>query len=154
MSIKKCCFAGHGKLYEDADVKMALYNRCEELIIYKNVNCFWVGNYGEFDKLAGETVAKLKQKYPQIKLELVLPYITKDINEYKELYYEKYDDIILADIPENTLPKFKIIKCNQYMVDNCDYMIAFVNCSFGGAASTLSYAKNKNIEIYNLAMQI
>ncbi len=145
-----CCFAGHRDIYCNNKLQKSVYNKCEELIIKDEVVCFWVGNYGGFDKLVAAVVRKLKQKHPHIKLELVLPYVTKEVNDEKELYYKAYDNIIIADISEHTPAKFKILKCNQYMVDHADFLIAYVNYSFGGASQTLAYAQRRNIKIFNL----
>ncbi len=150
MSDKICCFAGHKDIYRSENLHELVYNKCDELICEKGVNCFWVGHYGSFDGLAANTVRKLKVKYPHIKLELILPYVTKSINDYKEMYYKDYDNMIMADMPERTPVKFRILKCNQYMVDCSDYLIAYVNHSFGGSVKTLEYAqKKKHIEVFN-----
>lgn len=52
-----------------------------------------------------------------------------------------------------TIPaKFRILKCNQYMIDYSDFLITYVDHSFGGAAKTLEYAKKKEfIKIFNLS---
>ena len=52
MTEKRCCFAGHKDIYRDIRLQEFLYDKCEELIIEKNVKFFWVGNYGCFDRLA------------------------------------------------------------------------------------------------------
>ena len=95
-------------------------------------------------------VRKLKSKYSDIELDLILPYVTKTINEYREMYYKEYDHMIIADMPENTPVRYRILKCNQFMIEQSDFLIAYVNHSFGGAAKTLEYArKKKQIEIFN-----
>ncbi len=147
-----CCFAGHCEISRNEKLEKVVHDKCEELIIEKGVNCFWVGDYGDFDVLAADTVRQLKRKYPHIKLELILPYITEKINNYKEMYYEKYDNIVLADIPERTPLKFRILSCNKYMVDNSAFLIAYVDRSFGGAVKTLEYAQKKGIKIFNLGV--
>ncbi|MDO5310910.1 MAG: hypothetical protein Q4E94_03285 [Clostridia bacterium] len=38
---------------------------------------------------------------------------------------------------------------HSYMVNNSSYLIAYVNCSFGGAAMTLEYARKKEITVFN-----
>ena len=145
-----CCFAGHGKLSYGNDVKEQVSDKCRELIINYCVNEFWVGNYGSFDRLAADIVRTLKQQYPGIELNLVIPYLTKDINTYKEQYYKDYDNILIAQIPVGTPKRYQILKCNQYMVDKSEYLISFVNCSFGGAAKTLEYAERKrHIKVFN-----
>lgn len=152
MEDKLCCFAGHSHIDDDSSILgLQVYEKCEDLIKYNGVKTFWVGNYGSFDTLAAATVKKLKTKYTNIELDLVLPYVTKSINQYKEMYYKDYDHLIIADMPENTPVKYRILKCNQYMVQHSDFLIAYVRYSFGGAAKTLEYAqKKKHIKIFNL----
>lgn len=149
---KRCCFAGHSQIYNTDNLYNNLVNLIERLIIEENVSEFWVGNYGNFDGLSTKAVRDLKENHPNIQLNLVIPYLTSSINECKELYYKKYDHILMADLPEKTPKKFQILKCNEYMVQNSNFIICYVQYSWGGAAKTLEYAKRKkHIKIFNLA---
>lgn len=149
---KICCFAGHSEIYDTENVYTKLLTVIEDLITTENINEFWVGNYGAFDKLSAKAVRELKVKHPEIQLNLVIPYLTSEINQYKELYYKDFDNILLADISEKTPKRLQIIKCNQYMVNNSNAFVFYVNHSFGGAAKTFEYAtQSKNIKIVNLA---
>ena len=149
---KKCCFAGHSKIYNSDEIYIKLLACIENLITKEDVSVFWVGNYGRFDALAAKAVQNLKTKYPHITLELVIPYLTKEIDENKEYYYQSYDHILIADISQNTPKRFYISRCNEYMVDKSDFIICYVKNSWGGASKTLDYAKRKNyIVILNLA---
>lgn len=148
---KICSFAGHSNLYGTEALYDKLLCIIEDLIITENINEFWVGNYGDFDKLSATAVRELKQKYPEVQLNLVIPYLTAEINQYKELYYNNYDNILLADMPENTPKKVRILKANQYMVSNSRFLVCYVKYTFGGASKTLEYAKKKSdIKIINL----
>ena len=83
---------------------------------------------------------------------MIIPYLTKEINEYREQYYKNYDEMVIAEIPEKTQKKYRILKTNEYMVDNSSYLICFINHSWGGAAKNLEYAeRKKHITIFNLA---
>ena len=149
---KICFFAGHSKLFDKEQIYQKLLSAIENLIVSESVAEFWVGNYGDFDRLCAGAVRKLKEKYPGICLNLIIPYLTKEINEYKEKYYSDFDCILMADIPLNTPKKFQISKCNEYAVNTADFLVCFVDRCFGGAAKTLEYAKNKHgITILNLA---
>lgn len=108
------------------------------------------GNYGGFDRCAASAIGEVKKTYTHIKLVLILPYLTKAVSDYKEEHYEKYDAIVIADMPEKTPARLRIIKANEYMVDNCDFVICNVEHSWGGAAKTREYAKRKGREIWNL----
>jgi len=150
--MKKCCFAGHSKIYTNENLIYDMVkNKVEELIIKKGIKEFWVGNYGAFDRIAASVINELKKTYSDLFLTLVIPYLTKEINEYKKEYQQKYDYILVCDIPEKTPRKYHIIKANEYMINNSDYLICFVEHNWGGAAKTLEYAKKKkHITIFNL----
>ena len=147
-----CCFAGHSKLYGIDGLLDDVKELAEELIVKENVKEFWVGNYGSFDRLAAGAIKSLKEKYTHIQLNLVIPYLTGEINENKEIYYENYDNILIADISENTPIKYRIVRCNEYMVQNSDFIICYVEYGWGGASKTLEFAKKqKHIKIFNLS---
>lgn len=149
--IKRCCFCGHSDIFYNEEIRNRIRVKAKDLILNHNVTEFWVGNYGSFDRCCSSVIRELQKTYKGIKLELVIPYITKEIDEYRELYYKDYDDILMADIPLNTPKRFYIIKGNEYVVDNCDYVICYVERHYGGAYRTFTYAKRKKKEIFNLA---
>lgn len=151
---KICCFAGHSQLYCYDDIYKKCLSVIDNLISTENIYEFWVGNYGDFDKLASKAVRELKEKNKEIKLNLIIPYLTTEINQYKELFYKNYDNILIADIPENSPKKIQIIKSNQYMINSSHILVCYVKHSYGGALKTLEYAiKQNKIQIINLAEQ-
>lgn len=147
---KRCCFAGHSDIW-DSSLTEKIKSVAEDLIVNHNVREFWVGNYGNFDGSAASVIRELQKTYSDVKLDLVIPYLTKSINEYKELYYKKCDNILIADIPENTPKRFHITKANEYMVNNSDFLICYIQRSWGGAITTYKYAKRKKLQIFNIA---
>lgn len=147
---KICCFAGHSDVW-DNNVKERIKDIAENLIINKNVKEFWVGNYGNFDSYSASAIREIQKTHTDIKLNLVIPYLTKSMCEYGEIYYNKYDNLLLADIPQNTPKRFYTIKTNEYMINNSDFLICNVQRSWGGAIKTYKYAKRKNLQIYNIA---
>lgn len=144
-NVRRCCFAGHSKLY-GGRVSEQLYETIRLLIAEQDVKDFLVGNYGAFDSCAASAVRNLKRKFPQVTLSLVIPYLTKEIDEYRENYYKNYDSIVIANIPEGTSRNLKIIKTNEYMVNASEFIICYVNYSRGEAAKTMDYAKRKNLK--------
>lgn len=149
-NIKRCCFCGHSNIYDNEAIDK-VKRVAEELITQYNVNEFWVGNYGSFDSYAGQSIRELKNFYPHIKLDLVIPYLTKDINESKDLYCKKCDNILVADIPLNTPKRLQIIKANEYMVDNSGFLICYIDHTWGGAVKTFDYARKRKLKIFNIA---
>lgn len=149
---KVCCFAGHSNMAVTNELHKELTELIEKLITEEGVTKFRVGHYGDFDGLCGRTVRKAKEKYNDIHLDLLVPYITAPIRDLKIYFKENYDSLTVANVPENTPKRFYITKCNEYMIDVSDFLICYVNRSFGGARHTLDYAKRKkHIKIYNLA---
>ncbi len=146
-----CYFAGHSDISGERGLFEQVVKTITTLIEEEGVTEFWVGNYGGFDRLSAKAVREVKKSHPEIELNLIIPYLTKEINEYCKEYQKNFDNIIVADIPENTPEKFKILKTNQYAVNNSDYLVCFVRYPFGGAAKTLDFAKRvKEIKIINV----
>lgn len=148
--MKICCFFGHSKLYNTEEIQKKLYKAIEKLILKEGIKDFWVGNYGVFDKMASYILNELKKIY-DIKIELIIPYLTREIAEENDFYNRRFDSVCIADIPQTTHYKSKITKTNQYIVDNCEYMICFIENEWGGAAKALKYAEKKKKIIINIA---
>ncbi len=147
---KRCSFAGHRDVY-DKEVLVKIRNVAEKLIVEDNVTEFLVGNYGRFDRYCATVVQELKKIYKNISLTLVLPFFINDINEYKNVYKDNYDSIVIADIPPNTPKRFSIIKANEYIIGQSDFLICYVEFMYGGAFRTYEFAKRKKIPVFNIA---
>lgn len=145
-----CIFCGHSRLYGQTDlVKEKCLTFVEKLIVSGITDCFLIGNYGDFDSIAASVCLTLKRKYPQISVNLVLPYYRPHLDEYDKERYARYDSVITPEL-EETPHRYRIIKANEYMVDQADTVIAFVRYD-GGAAKTLAYAQRRKKQIINLA---
>ena len=136
-------FCGHSNISYSDDMKNLLRSQIE-LLIKSGAKQFYLGGYGAFDGLPAHTVNDLKKKHPQIKSTLVIPYLNRkyDIVDY-------YDDTVYPPI-EHIPYRLAIIKRNEWMIDNSDILIAYVDHTWGGAARTYAYAQRKGMEIINL----
>ena len=137
-------FCGHSNLSvnEQSILAEKLYFEIENLI-KDGADKFLLGGYGNFDRLCAETVKKLKGTYPHITSTLVIPYLNKEY--YTDIYdYTEYPPI------EKTPLRFAISKRNEYMVMQSEFVIAYVTHSFGGAATTLDYARRKKKTILRI----
>ena len=151
MTQKICTFAGHGEIYGENTLKEKLKKEFINLIENENVDTFYCGGKGDFDKLCSERVKELKSNYPFVKSYLILAYMPNKKSEFDLNPYGEYDGSVYPDL-ENTPPRFAIIKRNEWMIDKSDFLIAYVKNSFGGANKTLSYAKKRRkIKIINMA---
>lgn len=132
-------FCGHGEFYGEEAVVRWLRETVEDLI-RRGADDFLLGGYGGFDACAASVVWELKKKYPAIRSTLVLPYLDRAVDA------SKYDGTLYPPL-EKVPRRFAISKRNEYMVNEADVVVAYVTHGWGGAATTLAYAKRKKKEI-------
>lgn len=135
------CFCGHSKLFSSYD---SIKSKCFEIVrglIAEGADSFLVGDYGDFDAIAASVCIALKNDYPHIEVCLVLPYYRPHIDDYTQQRYNRFDGVI-TPLLEDTPYRYRIVKANQFMVDQSDILIAYVRSS-GGAAKTMEYARRK-----------
>lgn len=148
-----CTFAGHREVYQsdidkslDAAISQILENGDSEF-------SFLVGGMGDFDGACSAAVRRAKRTHRDktIHLQLVMPYLTHELNESKNYYEQYYDDVIVPMEIAGVHYKSAITKRNRWMVDESQFLIAFVYRDHGGAYTTLKYARKKNLNIINIA---
>lgn len=120
----------------------------ENLITEYGVNIFYVGNNGQFDHLVAAVLREVKLHNPQISYSIVLAYLPEREKEHNQL---SYTETIYPEGLEDTPPRFAISKRNKWMVQQSEYVIAYVEHSFGGAAQFTEYARKKHRTVINLA---
>ena len=103
-------------------------------------SAYYLGGYGQFDALAAAVVREKKERYPQIRSVLVLPYLDREFDA------SAYDETVYPPL-ENVPRRYAISRRNEYMVDHADVVVAYVVYSFGGAGKTLKYAERKQKRI-------
>ncbi len=122
----------------------------EFLIQNHNINYFWVGGYGEFDRMASRAIRELKKSYPHICLQLVLAYLPQKNKSELTYLYQLYDDLVYPEGLEIIPQRFAIVKRNQYMIANSDIIITYVNNESGGAYQALQHAQKMKKNVINL----
>lgn len=130
---------GHAQISQVEEVEKWLYAVSESLIEQGAVT-FYLGGYGAFDGLAASVLREQKKRYPQIELVLILAYLNdrRDTSGYDRTVYP----------PLETVPRrFAISHRNRWMVEVSDVVVAYVLHDWGGAATTLRYAKQKKKKI-------
>ncbi len=132
-----CFFVGHRDVGED--IYPALLEAAERHITEYGVTEFWVGNYGNFDRLAAKAVREAKRRRPGVTLYLALPYLPDLGRPLPDM--AGFDGSIYPEGMEAVPYKLAIPRLNRTMVRQADYVIAYVTRSWGGAAKTLEYAK-------------
>ena len=134
----KCTFFGHRD--SPSSIRGVLSAEIERLINEKDVNTFYVGTQGNFDRMAYTVLKGLRERNSHIKIYRVLAYMPKlgDTDTY---------DTIVPEGIETTYPRYAIIKRNKWMIDHSDYVIAYVTHTFGGAYQAVEQAKRKKITV-------
>jgi len=110
---------------------------------------FYLGGYGDFDAVALLACKKYRETHPTSKLIFVTPYPSTEYLKNRESYLRDFDGTIYPEI-ESTLPRYAISKRNEWIAENADFLIAYVNYGWGGAAKMLRYAIRKKKNCLNL----
>lgn len=148
---RTCCFTGHREIPKE-DYKKIKQKTENEIIklIKSGVKYFGTGGARGFDTLAAKAVLEVKEKYPHIKLILVLPcadqtkgWRYEDKKEY-ELIKEQADKIkILSEEYYNGCMHDR----NRHLANCSGFCICYLRKNTGGTAYTVNYAIKNNLHI-------
>lgn len=150
-----CCFTGHRKIPpEQLDV---MAQRLEETIlacINDGYKYFGAGGALGFDTIAALKIIELRDRFPQIKLILVLP-CRSQTRGWKKEDIDTYEMIKLnADKVVFTSDEYFygcMQKRNRHLVDCSTRCICYLTDNKGGTAYTVNYARKKEIDVINIA---
>ena len=124
-----CCFTGHRDI--PPEILPALARKLETTVhdlIADGIRYFYAGGALGFDTLAAETVLRLRDQAPQIRLILALP------------------------CREQTRG-WPAMSVNRFMVDHSAVCVAYCTRATGGSAYTLQYARKARLRIILLPLQ-
>ena len=141
-------FCGHSNYLSNYEDERRLLNLLEETIQGKKVD-FYLGGYGGFDNFALKCAKIYKQRHSNATLVFITAYIDNWLVERKH-YLEKTYDLIIYPELENVPKKFAILKRNEWMIKQADYVFAYVQTHYGGAYKSLIYAHKQNKPYTNL----
>lgn len=140
-SARTCAFTGHRTLYKDFNaekVEKEILN-----LIEKGYNIFLVGMAVGFDTECFKILLKIKEK-KEVKIIACVPcknqsekFNGKQKIEYRELI-NKADEVIV--LSEEYSPRC-MKKRNEFMVDNCSVLIAYLRRDYGGTSQTVKIAE-------------
>lgn len=146
-----CFFIGHREAGEE--LLPLITDAAERLIAERGVTAFYAGGYGNFDRLAGSAVLRLKERYPHVRLYRVIPYHPA---ERPIQAPQGYDGTYYPPGMERVPRRFAIPRANRAMIDASDFLIAYVRrAAVSNACEILEYAKRREkrglIRVENLA---
>lgn len=137
---------GHRDLTAHRDVEERLSAVLEQLFLRQERIEILIGRNGEFDIFAASVVKRFC-KHENVEMTLVLPYTHKDIMYFAEYY----DSVQIPLCVEGVHPKGAITKRNQWMVENCDLVICYIERESGGAYRASKEAERLGKTVINLA---
>lgn len=143
--MKSCFFIGH----READERLLpwLIRTIEKLVSQENVTCFYVGRYGGFDRIAASAVKQVKRRHPEIMLMLVLPYHPAE--RPVETPYG-FDGTYYPEGMETVPRRFAIVQANKRMVENVDWLVAYVRHGASNSRKILEYAQRQGLLCVNI----
>ena len=150
-----CCFTGHREMtHEQRKIVAERLYRTVEGLICSGMRYFGTGGALGFDTMAAECVLTLRERYPYIKLILVLPcvsqtkgWLEEDVRTYEEIKCR-------ADKTVYTSQEYTrdcMFKRNRHLVDHSSICVAYLKERKGGTAYTVKYAMQKGLQVINLA---
>ena len=148
-----CTFAGHRQVFA-ADVAQKARDALERLVEIDRELTFYTGGMGEFDSLCAAAVRRLRARHPEarVRLYLVLPYLTAEVNRSGAYYEAAFDGVFVPPDLLGLHYKSAILRRNRWMVDRAQVLLSYVTRDFGGASATLRYAKTRpGLRIIDLA---
>ncbi len=144
MLSESCAFTGHRKIEENFDGQ-SLVDIINELIM-NGVNTFYCGMATGFDLLAAETLLRMKESYPHVRLIACIPYYGQE-EKYSETDKKRYVEIVKkADeqaLISDRYYKGCMLKRDRYMADRADILVAYKRKDTGGTAYTVRYFQKK-----------
>ena len=138
-----CTFFGHRDCPES--IKANLKKEIEWLICDQQVDTFYVGIQGSFDRMAYSALKKLRSKYSYIKVYRVLAYMPR--NDAVSNDEAQSEDTILPEGIERVHPRYAIVWRNNWMIDRSEYVIAYITHPTGGAYRAVERAKKKDRKV-------
>lgn len=138
-----CTFFGHRECPDS--VKPVLRDTVVELITNRGVDLFYVGNQGRFDTIVRSVLREMKEEYSHIEYVVVLAYMPGHRREY-----EDYSDTMVPEGIESVHPRYAISWRNRWMLEQADYVVAYITHTWGGAYRYYLKAQRKSKQVINL----
>ncbi len=149
---KTCAFFGHH--IAPSFLEDRIYEAAENLILNCEVKNFYVNRHGNFDEISLQVLRRLREKYPEIQICVVVenPHYKRD--EYGNSRIACYDDYeVVSFVLDNLYFKASIDETNKKIAEICNYVICWVDMStklHSGAQRAVCFAKKLNKKIINL----
>lgn len=124
------------------------------VLILNGYSHFLSGGANGMDLFAAEAVLDLKEQYPWIMLEMVIPFegqATKWTPDYQERHARLLARADMVTLISHEYTKKCMIQRNRYLVNNADRLFACYDGKPGGTAMTVDYAKEIGVPVSYIA---
>ena len=155
--MKSVCFAGHRNIIVTREIKERL-NETLKALIERGAEDFYAGGALGWDMLCEDAVLELKEEFPNIRLNIILPcpadQQTAKWNSKQSSHF--YTILKGADSVEVTSKKF-FYSCttirNRRLVELAECCVCYCESDnyAGGTGQILLMAERSNLVIFNLA---
>ena len=152
---RTACVTGHRNI--DASDLPSLTRRLNEtieMLILKGVVFWGCGGARGFDLLAGAAILTLREKYPAVRLIMVLPcrgqeyrWTEQDKQTYREILAAANKVVYISE----TYYEGVMAKRNRWLVEQSSYCVAYLKRERTGTSQTVRFAMQQGLTIINLA---
>ena len=160
---KTCAFTGYrpSKMpwgYDETDARCVEFRfrlrEALEYLIGQGYTDFMSGGALGFDQMAARIVLSLREKYPWIRLIMVIPF-DGQADKWSREQRGRWLEIIEASDRviriSHEYDKGVFFKRNHYLVENADLLLAAFDGQPGGTAGTVAYAKRHGVRVVRIA---
>lgn len=145
-------FCGHAQYTESKEDEQKILSLFAEIIGDRYAELY-LGGYGSFDAFARKCGKQYQQAHPNIRLIFITPYITVEYQRnHLDHLKDLYDEILYPNL-ENKPLKFAISYRNKWMIEQADFVVAYITHAWGRAFQTYKHAIRKKKPLYNLSSQ-
>lgn len=119
----------------------------------KDLDTFFVGEKGGYEKFAYDVVLQIQKDYPSITVILVVSSTRElsvfDKDGYNVIQGRGFDSFIFPPKAQNCYRRWSIVYRNNWIIENTDFIIAY-NRYQGRAFEVCKRAKNKGVTVIEL----
>lgn len=146
-------FFGHADYRGSEDLASKIKAEIISAIKEKGLDTFYIGGIGGFDSECAKYIKEIKTIFPTIKSYLILSYPDQAMDDYQKIYVSTTFDGTIYPPLEKVPRRFAILKRNEWIVQQADYIFFYVNYSWGGASKFLDYAIKKKKQYINFGIR-
>ena len=136
--MKSCFFIGHRDAPDSLTAK--LDEAIERHIVEFGVRSFAVGNYGKFDRMSQRALVRAKKRHPDIFIPMAIPYHPALVRVELPT---GFDGVYFPQGQETVPRRAAILRLNRTLVQESDFLIAYVVFVSGGSYHALEYARKR-----------